>query len=66
MALTESDLVKKHAPKQGSRVSCLAQIGIAAFVNSVQLLISGSTYAEAEQISQLSSFSGVFTTPVHG
>ncbi len=44
---------------QGSRVSCLAQTGFAAFGKGVQLL-SGSPYAETGQISQLASPSGMF------
>ncbi len=35
--------------RQGSRVSCLAQTGFAAFGKGVQL-ISGSPYAQTEQI----------------
>ncbi len=42
----------RHTSKQGNLVSFLAQTGFTAFVNGVQL-ISGSPYAEAEQISQL-------------
>ncbi len=34
--------------RQGSRVSCLAQTGFAVFGKGVQLLISGSPYAETE------------------
>ncbi len=54
----------RHTTKQNNRVSFLAQTGITVFVNGVQWLISGSPYAEAEQISQLSLFIGLFTTPV--
>ncbi len=38
-----------YTTRQGSRVSCLAQTGFAAFGNGVQL-ISGSPYAETEQL----------------
>ncbi len=37
-----------HDMGQGSRASCLAQSGFAAFGKGVQL-ISGSPYAETEQ-----------------
>ncbi len=42
--------------RQGSRVSCLAQNGFTAFGKGVQL-ISGSPYAEAEQLSRLRQIS---------
>ncbi len=50
-----------YATRQGSRVSCLAQTGFAAFGKGVQL-ISGSPYAEAEQLSRLTSPSGMLAT----
>ncbi len=37
-----------YTTRQGSRVSCVAQTGFAAFGKGVQL-ISGSPYAETEQ-----------------
>ncbi len=42
-----------YTTRQGSRVSCVAQVGFAAFGKGVQL-ISGSPYAETEQLSQFS------------
>ncbi len=42
-----------YTTRQGSRDSCLAQTGFAAFDKGVQL-ISGSPYAETEQLSRLS------------
>ncbi len=50
-----------HTTIQGSRVSCLAQTGFAAFGKVVQL-ISGSPYAETEQLSRLTSPSGILAT----
>ncbi len=47
--------------RQGSRVSCLAQTGFAAFVKGVQL-ISGSPFTETEQLSRLTSPSGILAT----
>ncbi len=47
--------------RQGSRVNCLAQIGFAAFDKGVQL-ISGSPYAETEQLSRLTSPCGILAT----
>ncbi len=41
-----------YTTRQGSRVSCLAQTGFAAFGKGLQL-ISGSPYAETEQRSRL-------------
>ncbi len=40
-----------YAIKQGSRVSCLAQTGFAASFGEGVQLISGSPYAETEQLS---------------
>ncbi len=48
----------KLTTKQGSRVSCLAQIGFAAFGKGVQL-ISGPAYTETEELSRLTSSSGL-------
>ncbi len=42
-----------YTTKQGSRVSWLAQTVFTAFGKEVQLLISGSPYAEIEQLSRL-------------
>ncbi len=50
-----------YTMRQGNRVSCLAQIGFAAFGNGVQL-ISGSPYAETEQLSRLTLPSGILAT----
>ncbi len=50
-----------YTTRQGSRVSCLAQTGFAAFVKGVQL-ISGPPYAETEQLSRLTSPSGILAT----
>ncbi len=50
-----------YTTRQGSRVSCVAQTGFAAFVKGVQL-ISGSPYAETEQLSRLTSPSGTLAT----
>ncbi len=50
-----------YTTRQGRRVSCLAQTGFAAFGKGVQL-ISGSPYAETEQLSRLTSPSGVLAT----
>ncbi len=44
-----------------ARQSSLAQTGFAAFGKGVQL-ISGSPYAETEQLSRLTSPSGIFAT----
>ncbi len=49
-----------YTTRQGRRVSCLAQTGFAAFGKGVQL--SGSPYAEAEQLSRLTSPSGILAT----
>ncbi len=50
-----------YSVRQGSRVSCLIQTGFAAFGNGVQL-ISGSPYAETEQLSRLTSPTGILAT----
>ncbi len=50
-----------YTTRQGSRVSCLAQVGFAAFGKGVQL-ISGSPYAETEQLSRLTLPSGMLAT----
>ncbi len=47
---TNRDLT--YTTRQGSRVSCLAQTAFAAFGKGVQL-ISGSSYAETEQLSEI-------------
>ncbi len=47
-----------YTTRQGIRVSCLAQNGFAAFGKGVQL-ISGSPYAETEQLSRLTSPTGM-------
>ncbi len=47
--------------RQGIRVSCLAETGFAAFGKVVQL-ISGSNYAETEQLSRLTLLSGILAT----
>ncbi len=47
-----------YTTRQGSRVSCLAQTDFAAFGKGVQLM-SGSPFAEAEQLSRLTSPSGI-------
>ncbi len=47
--------------RQGSRVSCLAHTGFPAFGQRVQF-VSGSTYAETEQHSLLTSPSGIVAT----
>ncbi len=47
-----------YATKPGSRVSLLTQTGLAAFGIWVQL-ISGPPYDETEQLSQLTSPSGI-------
>ncbi len=47
--------------ESGSRVSCLAQTSFAAFGKGVQL-IGGSPYAESEQLSRLTSPSGILAT----
>ncbi len=54
-----------YTTKQDSRASCLAQAGFAAFDRGVQL-ISGSTYAETEQLSRLNLQSGIFATSWEG
>ncbi len=54
-------LTLAYTRTQGSRVSCLAQTGFAAFGKGVQL-ISGSPYAETEQLARLSSPSGILAT----
>ncbi len=41
------------ATKQDIRIKCLVQIGFAVFGKGVQLLISGSPYAETEQRSRI-------------
>ncbi len=48
---------------QSRRVSCLAQTGFAAFSKGVQL-ISGSPYAETEQLSRLWAVSFCWLPPV--
>ncbi len=45
-----------------SRVSCLAQTGFDAFGRGVQL-ISGSPYTQTEQLSRLTSPSGILALP---
>ncbi len=45
-----------YTTRLGTRVSCLAQTGFAAFGKGVQL-ISGSPYAETEQLSRLTDIS---------
>ncbi len=50
-----------YTTRQGSRVSCVAQTGFAAFGKGVQL-ISGSPNAETEQLSRLTSPSGILAT----
>ncbi len=50
-----------YTTRQGSRVSCVAQTGFAAFGKEVQL-ISGSPYAETEQLSRLTPPSGILAT----
>ncbi len=50
-----------YTTRQGSRVSCLAQTGFAAFGKGVQL-VSGSPYAEIEQLSRLTSPNGILAT----
>ncbi len=50
-----------YTTRQGRRVSCLAQTCFAAFGKGVQL-ISGSPYAETEQLSRLTSPSGILAT----
>ncbi len=51
-----------YTTRQGSRVSCLAQTGFAAFDKGVQL-ISGSPYAETEQLSHLLIIHSPLTLP---
>ncbi len=50
-----------YTTRQGSRVSCVAQTGFAAFGKGVQL-ISGSPYAETKELSRLNSPSGILAT----
>ncbi len=50
-----------YTTRQVSRFSCVAQTGFAAFGIEVQL-ISGSPYAETEQLFRLTSQSGILAT----
>ncbi len=47
-----------YTTRQDSRVICLAKTGFAAFGKEVKL-VSWSPYAETEQLSQLTSPSGI-------
>ncbi len=48
--------------KQSSQIRWWAQDGFAAFAKGVQMLISGSPFAETEQLSKLKSESGILAT----
>ncbi len=59
--VAHTNLNSTYTTRQGSLVSCLAQADFAAFGNVVQL-ISWSPYAETEQLSRLTSPSGILAT----
>ncbi len=52
---------KLASTKQASQISCLAQTSFAAFGKGVEL-ISGPPFAKIEQLSRLTSSSGILST----